>query len=79
MPLGLVSHLTNDVERFWFRCVVAGEQETIEATMAVANAWQVGAGLAAADVLAGYRAKAVTASRPLDASPLWWPGDLFGS
>src|ERR1700733_14143388 len=32
--LGLLGHLTNDVERFWLRCVVAGEQDAIEKKMA---------------------------------------------
>ena len=35
--LGLLGHLTNDVERFWFRCVVAGEQDTIEKMMSDTN------------------------------------------
>jgi uncharacterized damage-inducible protein DinB len=82
--LGLVGHLTNDVERFWFRCVVGGAKETIEATMSVGNAWNVDPEVRAADVLAAYqdeiaRANAVIASCSLNASPLWWPEDLFGS
>ena len=37
--LGLVRHLALDVERFWFRAVVAGEQVDLETG---ADAWQVG-------------------------------------
>ena len=40
--LGLVRHLTLDVERFWFRAVVAGEKVELEAGDA---AWQVPRGL----------------------------------
>lgn len=34
--------MTNDdLERYCFRCVVAGEPDTIEATESASNAWQV--------------------------------------
>jgi len=82
--LGLVGHLTNDVERFWFRCVLAGEEEAIEVTTSFGNAWEVDPEARAADVLAAYedeisKANAVIARSSLDASPLWWPEGLFGS
>jgi len=82
--LGLLGHLTNDVERFWFRCVVAGEQRAIAETMSERNAWDVGADSKVDDVVAGYRdeiakSAAIIASSSLDDPPAWWPEELFGS
>jgi hypothetical protein len=81
--LGLLGHLTNDVERLWFRCVVAGDHDAKEETMSDRNVWDVGADSTADDVLAAYRdeitkSSAVIASSSLDAAPAWWPEDLFG-
>jgi len=78
---GLVRHLAIDVERFWFRAVVAGEPMPGEEPD---NAWQVPADLTATAVLDGYRreielADAVIAATSLDSAPAWWPEDLFGS
>jgi Protein of unknown function (DUF664). len=49
---GLVHHLAIDVERFWFRAVVAGEPWPDDEP---GNAWQVPAGLTAGAVLDLYR------------------------
>jgi hypothetical protein len=49
---GLVHHLAIDVERFWFRAVVAGEPWPDDEPD---NAWQVPAGLTASAVLDLYR------------------------
>jgi Protein of unknown function (DUF664) len=49
---GLVRHLAIDVERFWFRAVVAGEPVPEDEPD---NAWQVPAGMTAAAVLDAYR------------------------
>src|SRR6266487_5277636 len=49
---GLVHHLAIDVERFWFRAVVAGEQLPEDEPD---NAWQVPADLTATAVLDAYR------------------------
>jgi hypothetical protein len=81
--LGLVQHLALDVERFWFRCVVAGEQTAIDGLAETPNAWHVGADVPAAAVFDGYRreidrADAIIGATPLDAAPAWWPSDLFG-
>jgi Protein of unknown function (DUF664) len=82
--LGLLGHLTNDVERFWLRCVVAGEQDAIDETMTDSNAWNVAADSTPADILAAYRdetakSTAVLMASSLDATPAWWPEGLFGS
>jgi hypothetical protein len=81
--LGLVQHLALDVERFWFRCVVAGEQTAIDGLAETPNAWHVGADVPAAAVFDGYRreidrADAIIGATPLGAAPAWWPSDLFG-
>ena len=76
--LGLVNHLALDVERFWFRQVMAGEQipeepgrhgRSIPATPPEA-------------VLGRYRAEteranAIIAASALETPPAWWP-DFFG-
>jgi len=76
--LGLVHHLTMDVERFWFRRVMLGESVEIPD-----HAWQVPTEMRADAVLDGYRheierANAIIAATPLDTAPAWWP-DFFGS
>jgi uncharacterized damage-inducible protein DinB len=78
---GLVHHLAIDVERFWFRQVVAGEE--MPAGEEPDNAWQVPAGATATAVLYAYRretelADAIIAVTSLDSPPAWWPEDLFG-
>ncbi|MFE7558480.1 DinB family protein [Kitasatospora sp. NPDC057500] len=81
--LGLVQHLALDVERFWFRAVVAGEEAVVRDLAEEDDAWRVGADVSAADVLARYRreaerADAVVAAGPADRALAWWPHDLFG-
>lgn len=80
--LGLVRHLALDVERNWFRAVVAGDQEVIDDLGRAGDSWQVGPEESAASILDDYRrqieaADAVIAATPLDAAPAWWP-DRFG-
>lgn len=81
--LGLVKHLALDDERFWFRGVVAGEQEVKdEVAASTASAWQVGPDESAEQILALYRQEAertdaLVESLPLDGAPVWWP-DFFG-
>ncbi|HEU5419683.1 MAG TPA: DinB family protein, partial [Streptosporangiaceae bacterium] len=77
--LGMVRHLALDVERFWFRAVVAGEQVELPSGD---EAWQVAAGEPAAAVLAQYReeaalADAIITARPLDSRAAWWPSEIF--
>lgn len=76
---GLVHHLAVDVERFWFRAVVAGERVEL---LDGAAGWQVPVGWSADAVLELYReegalADAVIGARPLDAAPAWWPTEVF--
>ena len=79
--VGLVQHLAIDVERFWFRRVVAGEP--LDDAAEPANAWQVAPDVPAEAVLGRYRqeigaANAIIAATPPDAAPAWWSDELFG-
>jgi hypothetical protein len=80
--LGLVQHLALDVERFWFRRVIAGEPGDDSASED--DGWQVNPDMPAKAVLDLYRqeiqlANEIIAPTPLDAAPAWWPAQLFGS
>jgi len=83
--LGLVNHLSVDVERFWFQAVVAGEPGAVGDVLASAdNAWEVATDTSAGEVFGAYRraieqADTVIAACSLDAPPAWWPGNLFGT
>jgi hypothetical protein len=77
--LGLVQHLALDVERFWFRAVVAGEQVEL---LPGSEAWRVEPGTPPEQVLDLYRretalADAVLDGVSLDTGPAWWPVGLF--
>ena len=81
--VGLVQHLAVDVERFWFRAVIAGEQPLIDRLADQGDAWQVASNVRATDIFDLYRqeilrADAIIAATPLDAPPAWWP-DFFGT
>lgn len=81
--LGLLQHLALDIERFWFRAVVAGEQAAIDELADLRTAWQIGADVPAEAVFDVYRqeidrANAIISATPLDAAPAWWPLELFG-
>ena len=81
--LGLIQHLALDVEQFWFRAVVAGEQAAIAELAEIPNAWQVKADVPAEAVFDGYRraidrANAIISTTPLDAAPAWRPRERFG-
>ncbi|WP_434587387.1 DinB family protein [Streptomyces sp. A5-4] len=81
--LGLVQHLALDVERFWFRAVLVGDEGVIKALDEVDNAWHVEPEARPADVLDRYRSEARLADSIITASaadtPLaWWPHHLFG-
>ena len=77
--LGLVQHLTFDVERFWFQYVMAGAPRDDADVPQVA--WHVSPDTSADAVLSGYRreverADEIIAATSLDAAPAWWP-DFF--
>lgn len=87
--LELVRHLTFDVERFWFRGVIAGEPEVADRLKAGAKAhWQVPDGLDADAVFAEYRAEVERANRVLigvgvegnaagEREPTYWPVEIW--
>ena len=77
-PLGMVRHLALELEQFWFRGAVAGEQITLTSGD---EAWQVPVDLPGAAILDLYReeitkANAIIAATTIDAMPKWWP-DFF--
>jgi hypothetical protein len=82
--LGLVRHLALDVERFWFRAVVAGEKSVVgDLDQDPDDAWQVGPEVPSDDVFNLYRqevdfANTIITTTALDAEPAWWPVELFG-
>lgn len=76
--LGMVRHLAIDVERFWFRMVVAGAG----GWSAMGNEWEIGEAKAE-EIFDLYRqecaqADAIIATCDLDAAPKRWPDELFG-
>jgi Protein of unknown function (DUF664) len=82
-PLGLVQHLTLDVERFWFLAVVAGDRRTIDELDKGDDSWRVSEGVSGATVFERYLAAAgasnrIIGSTSLDSVPLWWPTEQFG-
>jgi Protein of unknown function (DUF664) len=83
--VGLVHHLAVDVERFWFRAVMADEPAAwASLELLEQSAWHVDEDVPPSQVLALYReevarADTVIAATPLDAPPRRWPSELFGS
>lgn len=83
-PVGLLQHLALDVERFWFRCALAGDPEAISSLdEPPKDAWEVPAQIPVEEVLDRYRSEVgaadeVIAAASLDQEPAWWPEDLFG-
>lgn len=76
--LGLVQHLAIDVERFWFREIVAGQP--VEPRESDAAVWQVAPDVPARAVFELYRremelANAIITATPLDAAPARWPAE----
>lgn len=82
--LGLVNHLSLDVERFWFQAVIAGDQTAVDDVLASSdNAWKVSADEPPEEVFRRYRnnvdrADAIIATHSLGGAPAWWP-DFFGT
>ncbi len=81
--LAMVQHLTLDVEQFWFRAIVAGDERVIASLAGAPSAWEVDPQTPAAAVFDAYRqeierANAIIAATPLDGPPTWWPVEQFG-
>ena len=81
--LGLVHHLAVDVERFWFRAVMAADRAAWDSFSEGTSAWHVATDVAFGTVVHLYRAEIVAADQviatsPFDAPPGAWPDDLFG-
>ena len=77
--LGLVHHLAVDVERFWFRAVLAGERVELHSGD---GGWRVPDDVPAEAVLEMYRdearrSDAVVEQHALEAGPAWWPVEVF--
>lgn len=77
--IGLVKHLAVDVERFWFRKAVAGEDVELYED---AEGWTVDEGTPVEEILALYRdecerADAIITATAMDAFPKWWPEEQF--
>ena len=80
--LGLVKHLSLDVEHYWFRCIMAGESLDLFAQSSDGRgAWEVKPDESSEDIFNLYRdeierANAIIATTPLSASPAqrdqWW-------
>jgi hypothetical protein len=82
--LGVVQHLALDVERFWFRAVVAAELRIPGPDETPGSAWAVDPGTTPEEVIGSYHqeiehANRIIASIPIETAPLGWPADLFGS
>ncbi len=82
--LGMVNHLALDVERFWFRAVIAGERAVIDELATTDDAWLIEPGVHAEQVFDRYRrectlADAVIAEMSTSNAPAWWPDESFGS
>lgn len=83
-PVGMLGHLTDDIEAFWFHGVVGGDPAfTARFDPSTPDGFQVDPDRPVADVVAGYRAAIdrsdeILARAPLDAPPAWWPAGLFG-
>jgi len=85
--LGLVRHLTLDVELFWFPGVFAGDPDVAGRLKPGAEpGWQVPEAMSAEEVFAGYRAAVERANAVLDAAgrdggldqePAAWPVEIW--
>lgn len=78
--VGLIRHLTLDVERFWFRVVLTGDIPFVD----TGPQWDVPDSIDPGTVIEEYVAEcsaadAAIGSMTLDAVPLAWPDGLFGS
>jgi Protein of unknown function (DUF664) len=83
--LGMVKHLTESDERFWFRGIMGGDPACVTTShQAEVEAWQVGADIPADAVFDAYRqeierANVVIAATSLDTPPAIWPVEIWPS
>ena len=80
--LGLVRHLTLDVEEFWFQRVVSGDASAGRPEGDADDGWALPAGITSAAVFDRYRrgivvANEVIASTSLDTPPGAWPDEIW--
>jgi len=81
---GLVQHLAVDVERFWFRAVMAGEESAwLSFGDDSPSYWAIGADTVPGSTLALYRqecalANLVIEETAIETAPATWPEELFG-
>lgn len=83
--IGMVQHLALDVERFWFRTIVAGEAVERPPDLApndLVAAWKVSPGTSSTVVFDLYRAEieranSIITATSLDTPPAWWPDDRW--
>jgi uncharacterized damage-inducible protein DinB len=73
-PRGVIRHLTLDVERVWFRAVMAGEQVSLPQGY---EGWTAPGDVSDEELLEQYAeecrlATAAVGEMPLDAAPAWW-------
>ena len=76
-PLGLVNHLTFDVERVWLRAVMGGEEVELPQGY---DGWLAPEDRSDDDILEAYADECRAATRavedmPLDHGPAWWFDD----
>jgi hypothetical protein len=82
--LSMLSHLTYDIEQFWFPAVMAAEPDLVAYFEGEpADPWRVDAQMKATAMVAAYqesteRSDAIIDALPLTAPPGWWPDALFG-
>jgi Protein of unknown function (DUF664) len=80
--LGLVRHLTFDVERFWFQEIAAGQPVDDATAEDGDDVWRVPAAVTGAEVFGRYRreierANDIIAATDLDAPPKYWPEEQW--
>jgi hypothetical protein len=81
--VGLIQHLALDVERWWFRAVIAGEKDAIAYFDDFPDGWKVGDDIPTTATFGLYRDEIASADEiinnvDLDAPLTWWPAD-FGT
>jgi uncharacterized damage-inducible protein DinB len=72
--LGLVQHLALDVERFWFRAVMAGQDVTL---CTGSQAWQVDSDILSASVIEAYRTECALADEVIQRTGLEAPAAVW--